>query len=140
MCDMPIRFYLELEFLGQRSRFGDKKTQSMGKKLRNKQNKTFSIPNKFQLFSAIALFLSLPTDSNTCCLSSTKHFSFIFPLIYQDTSKLIRHKSYLGGGTKLRFLLEQAIITLYCCIKEQFINVWWRFYRIVFCHLKDITK
>jgi len=28
MCDMPIRFYSELEFLGQRSRFGDKNTKN----------------------------------------------------------------------------------------------------------------
>ena len=70
---MPIRFYLELEFLGQRSRFGDKKH----KEWENcETKKSFSILNKFQLFSAIALFLSLPIDSNTCCLSSTKHFRF----------------------------------------------------------------
>lgn len=74
MYDMPIRFYLELEFLGQRSRFGDKKHKEWEKNCETNKIKTFSIPNKFQLFSAIALFRSLPIDSNTCCLSSTKYF------------------------------------------------------------------
>ena len=52
MCDMPIRFYSELEFLGQRSRFGDKKH----KEWENCEKKLFQFSTNFNYFPLLLFF------------------------------------------------------------------------------------